>query len=426
MIVAELAFPLSLILNFKDSISMDIYISELYSLDHNIHFLNRYIKFIRTLYNRYNKKPKGFHAHHILPASVFPQYKSFKENSWNRIYLSAEEHYVAHWLLHKALPSNPKMTHAFFQMCINPKTNNRMTSKTYAKIKDEHAALLKDTVPIRDLDAGVNLRVNREDLHLYNYVTCAKFYETPELLKARSEKNKNTFTVYNIISEIYHRISASEFDESIHIPTGKMRSQESKAKTSVALSDRIFYFNPETEHQLFLKVHDVIPDGYIKGLSASTREKMSKSGGGLLYYYNPLTNEQTKCVEGTEPAGYVRGRVVFSKSGVNHLTEFAHCYDLITKQFVSVKLDEVPDFMVHRNKKFIFSFLNFSSSSPDVIANKMNEYFNVDCISGTRLKSADIDFNKPHKRHKYVLADMHFTRVLKEDYIVNGQIWLKV
>ena len=37
--------------------------------------------------------------HHILPQGVFPEYKEFKYNNWNGVYLSHHNHYYAHWLL---------------------------------------------------------------------------------------------------------------------------------------------------------------------------------------------------------------------------------------------------------------------------------------------------------------------------------------
>ncbi len=60
--------------------------------------------------------------HHIVPRCIFGEkilnedkLKDVNQNS-NLVYLTAREHFVAHWLLHRAFPSNKKLGLAFWAM----------------------------------------------------------------------------------------------------------------------------------------------------------------------------------------------------------------------------------------------------------------------------------------------------------------------
>ena len=53
--------------------------------------------------------------HHILPKSDFPEYKDFATHKWNKSILRHEDHYIAHYLLAKAIKSK-EMSYAFYAM----------------------------------------------------------------------------------------------------------------------------------------------------------------------------------------------------------------------------------------------------------------------------------------------------------------------
>lgn len=78
----------------------------------NIEYLDIYVKYIS---DNSTTPQLNCEAHHILPKSMFPEYKNFKKYSWNRCNLSAASHLYAHWLLYK-LYDNKEMTHAFRMM----------------------------------------------------------------------------------------------------------------------------------------------------------------------------------------------------------------------------------------------------------------------------------------------------------------------
>lgn len=134
---------------------MDIY-TILASKPHNPHYLNRYITFIQNCqlknidYNGYTEK------HHICPKAkdMFPEYKSFKINNWNRVILTARQHFIAHWLLARIYGGT--MWNAFNMMCIcknntqeryiiksgriyqEVRRNIKMSEETKKKISESH------------------------------------------------------------------------------------------------------------------------------------------------------------------------------------------------------------------------------------------------------------------------------------------------
>lgn len=64
----------------------------------NVFWVNRYIKFIYSCDKSNDQRIGVFEKHHILPASLFPDYK--KEN-FNIVKLTPRQHYIAHWILAK-------------------------------------------------------------------------------------------------------------------------------------------------------------------------------------------------------------------------------------------------------------------------------------------------------------------------------------
>lgn len=118
--------------------------------------LSRYLKFIQT---RPNKQVKySTHLHHILPKAkdFFPEYKNLKEHRWNGIYLTEREHYIAHYLLHKAFPGTSQ-TLAFYNMA---NITGKRNSRAYQEARKAHIESLKvlHTNPERNKKIGDHWR----------------------------------------------------------------------------------------------------------------------------------------------------------------------------------------------------------------------------------------------------------------------------
>lgn len=112
----------------------------------NLHYVNRYLRFISSRVNT----ESNCHRHHILPKAddMFPQFKDFKQFSWNCIKLSYREHFIAHWILAKAFPGSSQQR-AFYHM-VN--ILERKKSKDYeaAKILHKESTRRVTQDPIRN------------------------------------------------------------------------------------------------------------------------------------------------------------------------------------------------------------------------------------------------------------------------------------
>lgn len=102
----------------------------------NKHYLERYVRFIRS------REPSNGYVerHHIYPRSMFPQ---LKNDPANLIALTAREHFIAHWMLHKAFGG--KMTQAFMYMksyCNDHSRYWNLNSHAYENLRSEFSVAM--------------------------------------------------------------------------------------------------------------------------------------------------------------------------------------------------------------------------------------------------------------------------------------------
>jgi len=77
-------------------------------------------------------------AHHVTPVCV-----GGSDDLVNIVQLTAEEHYVAHQLLHKIYPNVPGL--AFAMIAMTGKSNPHRRNKAYGWIRKRHAIAMSDT-----------------------------------------------------------------------------------------------------------------------------------------------------------------------------------------------------------------------------------------------------------------------------------------
>lgn len=70
---------------------------------HNKLYLERYCKLMEYCRQQNFDIDSSIYTekHHILPKSMFPEYKSLFKHKWNCIVLTPRQHYLAHWMLAK-------------------------------------------------------------------------------------------------------------------------------------------------------------------------------------------------------------------------------------------------------------------------------------------------------------------------------------
>lgn len=130
---------------------MDIY-SILATKPHDERYLKRYTRFIEyckdqnsTLKKRTKRNPSGTYLeeHHICPKAVdlFPEYNSFWQFPWNKILLTAKQHYIAHMLLWKVYGGS--QAKAFFAMSMATSDTMdrywRCTAKMYEQLRLDYS-----------------------------------------------------------------------------------------------------------------------------------------------------------------------------------------------------------------------------------------------------------------------------------------------
>lgn len=100
-------------------------ISDIYEVlqqhTHNLHYLNRYVKFIEQCakQNEFLDPDTYVENHHICPKAddMFPEYIDLDLHTWNSCYLTARQHITAHILLWKAFPKAMSQLNAVHYMC---------------------------------------------------------------------------------------------------------------------------------------------------------------------------------------------------------------------------------------------------------------------------------------------------------------------
>lgn len=96
----------------------------------NNHYLTRYQRFIQQAQVRKLEPNTRTETHHIVPRSL-----GGSDEPTNLIDLTLREHYIAHWMLWKALPSSSSMRFAFLAMCQKNYKRDNESEKVYRKIR---------------------------------------------------------------------------------------------------------------------------------------------------------------------------------------------------------------------------------------------------------------------------------------------------
>jgi len=105
-------------------------------------YLELYLKISSNKSDRIKNKKHSddyiyYEAHHILPVSIFPEYSDFKIYDWNRVLLTAREHFICHLLLVKHYKSiNDGKNYRKMSKAFNNLSNTRtFNSKKYQYLK---------------------------------------------------------------------------------------------------------------------------------------------------------------------------------------------------------------------------------------------------------------------------------------------------
>lgn len=106
-------------------------------------YTKAYFKIIQNAVNsdrkyrtRNNPRYVYYEAHHILPKSIYPEYKNFVNYPWNKVLLTAKEHFICHLLLTKMCKDqrhDGSMKQAFYMM--SSYQHKIKTSRLYSNMR---------------------------------------------------------------------------------------------------------------------------------------------------------------------------------------------------------------------------------------------------------------------------------------------------
>jgi hypothetical protein len=176
----------------------------------------RLIKYIDFCLKNHDDAIHGAN-HHILPSALFKQYSDLKNNKWNCARLSYYNHYIAHFLLYKAV-NHPAVDAAIYGMHNKDYKNGRLTKDQliseheytiiHNKVMNKISSLNKRKVISKDLRTGKNVKVSCEEFNRCDHLVGATIGKGGEHLRGQ---------VSILIDGIAVRINKEEFDPNIHI-----------------------------------------------------------------------------------------------------------------------------------------------------------------------------------------------------------------
>lgn len=211
----------------------------------NAHYAQKYFNFIQSCSQN---EVEGYNeTHHILPVSIFPEYKSEK---WNLVKLTARQHFIAHVLLAKAVGG---MWHAVNMMthCDEKgKRDYRISSRIYETLKIERAKQL-------------SLEMSGENNPMYG--TSRKGENNPMYGKTHSEEAK---LKQSEKSKAYYSNPENLRIGERNGMFGKTYTHSDEAKTLISIANKGKFVSDETrEKQRISKLGKTMPDGFGEKLS---------------------------------------------------------------------------------------------------------------------------------------------------------------
>jgi hypothetical protein len=223
------------------------------------HYFNRYLKFINYCQN--SRKTKFIEKHHIIPKSM-----GGSNDNNNLIELTAREHFIAHLLLWRAF-RNKQTNFSLWSMQMKQRSF-KINSKTYQKLKEEHQILQSERM--------------KKDNPMYK--------------KECKEKISNHKKGKTLSYETKQKMSECR--------KGIKKSEETKFKMSQSAKGK----KKSDIHKLNLSKNHA-------DISGSKNPMFGRSAikeKNLKWYNDGNTNKFIP--EGTQPKGWVRGRLMFKSS----------------------------------------------------------------------------------------------------------------
>ena len=357
----------------------------------NVHYLNRYLKFVKYASTIQLDKESVYHRHHVLPRSLFPD---LKKEKWNLIKVSPRVHYIMHWMLARAYGGS--MGSAFFQMSIHPKYNIRVTSSQYQEAARMHSERISGTKFY--MFEGRARRFKEDDPRVLSGEAVPHTFFKEKGYEM--DVFKGTCVVYDKEDDVKKRIKVEDIDYIRYIPSGALRDEASRKKTSDALAGRTRY--TDGVNVSYIKDGDPIPDGfYVWEATEEFREKVSKRVMDTIFFHHPETKECVRLNEGDPiPDGFIKGRANNFK---NHFSESSIWKNPLTGEFESHEAGvRPPRYRHNKSQKQYYTYSDGAHNYFSACADTLCKNANVLDIIGYTLKNNDFDkvYNRGIRKDK--------------------------
>lgn len=231
-------------------------LEELNMRSHDNELVQLYIELIDTAINqnrrRYRKdsdKYIYYEEHHILPKSLYPDFRLDKNN---KVLLTASEHFTAHKLLTTIFPGQ-QMAHAFWKMCCCNGSKNIITESDYALARK----IVADYPPAKGLKLSEESKKKISDRSKEFWQRGGYVHTKEQDIKMVETRRKNG---------------------------SYLRSKEANNKASETLKGRIFINNGEINKRIYPEeLEGYLKAGWLRGkkpLSEEHKKKIGKAGVG--------------------------------------------------------------------------------------------------------------------------------------------------
>lgn len=280
------------------------------SIEHNKHYLKRYMRFIENCKSDENSHKE---RHHICPKTIFPEFKNLKKFKWNELKLTPRQHIIAHIIISKMYPNNFSAFLAIKRMC----TSNgiKINSRLYETIRINHAKLLSDRYKgrkgknkdkiyvFKENDKKLILKSELEYYISEGYLRGQNFSDEQ---KEKMKKQKNCKLITNdIITKTLKENESTVLEYGWRF--GKQKeTEETRKKKSISKIGKpgnsrghIIVINTKTNETLSVLKND---PGLLTGLYAG----INKGKKGLFDHLNNTIYECEHCSIKVTKGNYVR------------------------------------------------------------------------------------------------------------------------
>jgi hypothetical protein len=196
---------------------------------------NKYSRWYFAIVSKADKenrqKQVGYELHHILPKTLFPQFKNLQKNRWNGVFLTYREHFICHWLLPKIVSDKEDIRKMMFGLSSMKRGNHRIISSWQYEIIKK-ALVLARTGKRHSIETRKKIADKGKGRKISDSHRAA-------LLKANLGR-KLSQEVKDRISRI--RTGTKRTKETCEkisrVQIGRRHSEETKLKISIASKDR--------------------------------------------------------------------------------------------------------------------------------------------------------------------------------------------